>query len=225
MSNESIPWKPQFSYVILIFIWSVYIYEYKTNSNLNSFGVYPGSIAGLRGVLFAPMIHNSISHLVNNTIAFFILFNLLNSFYNTLSKSIFFFVYIFSGLLTWILGQNGYHIGLSGVIYGIFGFLIASGLIRKNYKLLAISFAVIFWYGSMFWYVFPIEEGISWEGHLSGLFVGVIWALIYRKDGPSPIEYEFEKTEFDDYFDENGNLRESLPDSLIQEDSTSDRDV
>ena len=106
-----------------------------------------------------------------------------------------------------------------------FGFLIASGLIRKNYKLLAISFAVIFWYGSMFWYVFPIEEGISWEGHLSGLVTGVIWALIYRKDGPSSTEYEFEKTEFDDYFDEDGNLRESLPDSLIQEDSTSDRDI
>ena len=225
MSNESIRWKPQFSYVILLFIWAVYIYEYISNSNLNNLGVQPASVVGLRGILFAPMIHSSISHLVNNTITFFILFNLLNSFYHTLSKSIFFLVYIFSGLLTWFLAQEGYHIGLSGVIYGVFGFLITSGLIRRNYKLLAISFAVIFWYGGLFWYVFPIEEGMSWEGHLGGLISGVILAVVYRKQGPSPIIHEFEKTEFDDYFDENGNLRESLPDSLIQEDSASDRDI
>ena len=58
----------------------------------------------------------------------------------------------------------------------------------------------------MIWYVFPIKEGMSWEGHLSGFIVGLILAIAYRKKGIVKKEYQFSKTEFDLLFDENGNF-------------------
>ena len=88
----------------------------------------------------------------------------------------------------------------------LFSFVFFSGIIRKHYRLVALSFIIIFLYGSMIWYVLPIKEGISWEGHLSGFMVGVFFSLLYRNKGVAIEEYEFSKTEFDDMFDEDGNF-------------------
>ena len=90
---------------------------------------------------------------------------------------------------------------------------------------MALALALIFWYGGLFWYLFPIEEHISWEGHSSGFASGVLLAFLYRHKGPSNDEYVFEKTEFDDYFDEEGNLKSSLSDGFIEEGSASDRNI
>ncbi|GFD92250.1 hypothetical protein KUL156_43270 [Alteromonas sp. KUL156] len=57
----------------------------------------------------------------------------------------------------------------------------------------------------MVWYVLPIKEGMSWEGHLSGLITGIVLALLYKNEGIIKERFEFSKTEFDDMFDENGN--------------------
>ncbi|MFT5892969.1 MAG: hypothetical protein ACI9Y7_003088, partial [Dokdonia sp.] len=65
---------------------------------------------------------------------------------------------------------------------------------------------VIFLYGSMIWYVLPIKEGMSWEGHLSGFLIGLFFAGIYRKRGTVKEEHQFKVTEFDLLFDENGNF-------------------
>ena len=113
---------------------------------------------------------------------------------------------LITGLLTWLIGVNAYHIGMSGVVYLLFSFIFFSGVIRKHYRLISVSLIVIFLYGSMFWYVFPIETGISWEGHLSGLFTGVCLSVYYRRFGPQKIEHQFTQTDFDLLFDENGNF-------------------
>jgi uncharacterized membrane-anchored protein YhcB (DUF1043 family) len=47
-------------------------------------------------------------------------------------------------------------------------------------------------YGGMIWGVFPMEEHVSWEGHLSGLVVGVALAFLYRKRGPQSPKYSYE---------------------------------
>ena len=90
---------------------------------------------------------------------------------------------------------------------------------------MALALALIFWYGGLFWYLFPIEEHISWEGHSSGFACGVLLAFLYRRKGPSNNEYVFEKTEFDNYFDEDGNLKSSLSDGFIEEGTASDRNI
>lgn len=95
-------------------------------------------------------------------------------------------MYCFTGILLWIIGRDSYHIGMSGIIYALASFLTVSGLIKRNYRLTALSLTVIFIYGSFFWGLFPIEQQISWEGHLSGAFVGFLLALFFKNQGPQP---------------------------------------
>ena len=88
----------------------------------------------------------------------------------------------------------------------LFSFIFLSGILKKQYQLVAVSLIVIFLYGSMVWYVFPIKEGISWEGHLSGFIVGFILAILFKKKGIVKEVYNFTQTDFDLLFDENGNF-------------------
>ena len=114
---------------------------------------------------------------------------------------------ILTGLLTWILGRPSYHIGASGIIYLLVSFIFFSGIVRKYYRLIALSLIVVFLYGSMIWYIFPMEERISWEGHLSGFLVGSVFAFIFRKKGPQPEKFIYTKNEdFEKLFDESGNF-------------------
>ena len=55
-----------------------------------------------------------------------------------------------------------------------------------------LSFLVIFLYGSMFWGLFPQQNKISWEGHLSGFIAGIIIAFLYKNQGPKRKKYQWE---------------------------------
>ena len=113
------------------------------------------------------------------------------------------------------MARKSYHIGASGIIYLLFSFIFFSGIIRKNYRLVAVSLMVIFLYGSMVWYVLPVKESVSWEGHLSGFISGLAMAFIYRDTGPQKFQYEWEKEdyepdEFDTLFEEQNDLKADL---------------
>jgi hypothetical protein len=114
-----------------------------------------------------------------------------------------------TGLWVWCGGREAYHIGASGVVYGLAFFLVFSGIFRKIVELAAVSLAVIFFYGSMIWGLFPFIPDISWESHLSGALAGFILALVYRNDGPQRIKFEWENEEEDEE-DINEKLDEIL---------------
>jgi len=131
-----------------------------------------------------------------------------------------------SGLSTWIIGGSGYHIGASGLVYVLMSFMLFKGLFSKHYRLTALSFAVIFLYGSMLWFVFPIKENMSWEGHLSGLLVGFVFALIFKTAIEKPPTYIWEAEHYDEsqdsflqHFDADGNFIEVLEEEPPNEDS------
>ena len=113
---------------------------------------------------------------------------------------------LFTGFLTWVIATSSYHIGASGIVYMLFSFIFFSGIMRKHYRLVALSLMIVFLYGGMIWYVFPIKEKMSWEGHLSGFIVGLVLSLVYKKRGPQNEDYYFKQTPFDLMFDENGNF-------------------
>lgn len=192
--------------LVIILIWLVYWIEIKFSLNFTRFGVYPREWSGLKGILFSPFIHSGTKHLFNNSIPVFVFIAMLFYFYQEIALKTLLLGSIMTGVLTWLIGGEGYHVGMSGVVYLLFSFIFFSGIFRKNYRLISVSLVVIFLYGGMFWYVFPIEKGISWEGHLSGLVIGLVFSVLYRKIGPQKGEYNFKKTEFDLLFDENGNF-------------------
>ena len=102
-----------------------------------------------------------------------------------------------SGILLWTSGASGNHIGLSGVVYALAAFLFLSGVIRRHAILMRVALVVVFLYGSIVWGVFPIEVGVSWQGHLAGAFVGGLLALVWRKEGPQPPPLPPEDEELD----------------------------
>ena len=90
-------------------------------------------------------------------------------------------LWVTTGILTWIIGRPAWHIGASGIIYALASFLVFGGIMSQNVKLILLSVLVAFMYSGLVWGVFPQDEQVSWEGHLSGAISGILWAYLCRK--------------------------------------------
>lgn len=180
------------SLFILSIAWALFLMDEYLGFHLWPNGIHPRTIEGLRGIFTMHFLHADWTHLINNTLSFFVLNSFLFYFYRRLSLQVFAWLFVLPGLVLWIIGRPANHIGASMLVYGLFGFLLLSGLVRKNPQARRVALVVALYYGSMVWYVFPIETGISWEGHLSGLTVGAVLALVYRRKGPPEPVYRFE---------------------------------
>src|SRR3989339_1510740 len=101
---------------------------------------------------------------------------------------------IIPGIFVWIFGRPAYHIGASGLIYGFVSFLFFSGLIRRDNRSIALALIVTFLYGGIIWGVLPIKAETSWESHLFGSIIGIMFAFIFRKADPAP-KYDWEDEE------------------------------
>ena len=185
-----------FTAAFLISIWGVHLIDTVFELNLNYYGNRPRELRGLIGILTYPFLHSGLEHLWNNTISFLVLNSLLFYFYRSLAVRVWLLMFIFSGAILWIIGGiNSNHIGASGIVYGLASFLFFSGVFRKNPLLMRISLVVVFVYGGMVWWMLPIKTGISWQGHLSGAFTGLVLAYLYRNSGPKNPIYKFEISE------------------------------
>lgn len=177
-------------------MWLVYWADYLFVLDFQKFGVLPQTYKGIKGIFFMPWIHahEDFRHLLNNSIPTFLLLTLLFYSYKEVAFKVFIFSWFLSGTLLWMFAKNNgaYHIGMSGVIYALASFLFVSGVIRKYLPLQALSLFIVFLYGSMIWGIFPTKQHISWEGHLSGMLVGIFLAIVYRKLGPQRPKYQFE---------------------------------
>ena len=207
--------------LFVLTIWIVFWIEVRFGVNFNPFGVYPRKLSGLWGVFFSPFIHSGIRHLFNNTIPLLVLSIALFYFYRSISWKILGYGLLLTGLITWLIARPAYHIGASGIIYLLASFLFFKGVFSKHYRLVALSLIVVFLYGGLLWYVTPIDPEVSWEGHLSGLIVGLLFAFIFKKNiakAPKYVwehpDYDEEEDEFMRHFDENGNFIEKLPDEI-----------
>ena len=182
------------AFSILLLMWLVFALDYYLELELYKYGVHPGEVDGLIGIITSPFLHSTrdFGHILNNSMPAFMLTWLLFYHYRTIATKSFLMIYILAGLGTWILGKESFHIGMSGVIYGLTSFLVFSGFFRKNMRVAGISLFVIFIYGSMIWGIFPLKVGVSWEGHLSGLAAGIMAAVLFKETGPQPAKLRYE---------------------------------
>ncbi len=199
----------------VLLIWLVFWFEIRFGFDFTNFGVYPRTLKGLKGVLFSPFIHSGIEHLYHNTIPLFVLSTALFYFYRPIAWRVLAYGILLSGFLTWCIGRPAFHIGASGLIYVLVSFTFFKGIFAKHFRLVALSLLVVFLYGSMVWYTMPIKEGMSWEGHLSGMITGIIFALIFRKEIVKPKKYVWERDDYNEdndaflkHFDNDGNFIE-----------------
>lgn len=197
--------------IFVFFMWLVKIVEVLFGLDLSRFGIYPLSRIGLPGILLSPFIHADFTHLFNNTLPFFFLATALFYFYSEVALKVFIWTYLFTGALVWVAGREAWHIGASGLVYGLASFLFFSGIIRRHFRLIALSLLIVFVYGSMVWGLFPgVYKNVSWESHMLGFFAGVALAVLYRNKGPQRPVHEWMNDEEDESLEVSGVEEEEI---------------
>jgi membrane associated rhomboid family serine protease len=169
-----------------ILLWLVMIVESVTGIALPAYGIYPGQLSGLLGILSAPFIHGSPEHLLANTLPVVILGTALLYGYPKSSRIVLPVLFLGTGLGVWLIGRPSYHIGASGLASGMMFFVFVSGILRWDRRAIGLASAVFFLYGGMVWGVFPTKPQVSYEAHLSGAVLGVVLAVLLRKLDPPP---------------------------------------
>ncbi|MDZ7607428.1 MAG: rhomboid family intramembrane serine protease [Cyclobacteriaceae bacterium] len=191
-------------------LWFIKAVELATQANYAFLGVLPRTLRGSIGIVTAPLIHGDLIHLMSNTIPLVMLGFILFYFYSKFAIEVFIWIYLISGFWTWLIARNSYHIGASGVVYGMAAFLFFSGIFRRNRPLMTISAVILFLYGGFLYGIFPgmVESDVSWESHFTGALAGTLLAFLFRK---ADTGMEDKKIPFDDSDDESAYF--SSPDA------------
>lgn len=194
--------------ILLMVMWLVKIVEVVFHLDLGFLGIKPLSVEGLPGIVFFHFLHGNWKHLISNSVPILILGTSLYYFYRPIANKILLILLFSTGLLTWCGARGGVHIGASALVYGLCFFLMLSGFLRRDRKLIIISLVVVFLYGSLVWGLYPkyaIENNISWEGHLSGFVMGIVLAFFYKNEGPQREDYIWEDDDETDDVVDNSN--------------------
>ncbi len=175
------------------FLWLILFLDYFLGLELARFGLRPGHLRGLIGLLTAPLLHSGVEHMFSNTLPLIISMTAILYLYPRSSVRVIPIIWIGSGMLAWIIGRPSLHFGASGFVYGLLAFVFISGVLRFDMRSVAVSIMVWFLYGSMIWGLLPIRPNMSWELHLSGAILGVALAIVFRQWDITPIKrYEWE---------------------------------
>jgi membrane associated rhomboid family serine protease len=182
------------AFLFLAALWLVFLLDAFLGLKLNRFGLRPGSVPGLIGVVTAPLLHGSLSHIFSNSMSLVVSLTAILYLYPNSSTRVIPMIWLGSGLLAWLIGRPSMHFGASGFIYGLLAYVFFSGILRRDMRSVAVSLLVGFLYGSLIWGVLPIRPHMSWELHLSGGLMGVLLAFLYRKwDRVPVIRYDWEE--------------------------------
>ena len=141
--------------IFIALMWLVKITELLLETDLSGYGIYPLTVKGLAGIIFSPLIHSDFNHLFNNSLPLFFLTTALFYFYSEVAVKVLLWTWFLTGLLVWLAGREAWHIGASGLVYGLASFLFFSGILRWHFRLIALSLLIVFLYGSMVWGLFP----------------------------------------------------------------------
>lgn len=194
-ANFRLALKVVFGFVVLL--WAIHIANFLLGYRLNAFGILPRESIGLRGVLFAPLLHANFKHLFDNSIPLAVIGSLgLFVYPNSLTRALP-LIYAGTGLLVWAFaGGNAIHIGASGLIYGVLAFVFLSGLLKRDARGVTLSLLVWFLYASLTWGILPQPGPVSWESHLFGAVVGTAMAFGHRRwDLPPARKYSWDEEE------------------------------
>ncbi len=167
-------------------IWLVWLCGALSDWPLDELGIAPRRAAGLIGILSAPLVHGSFTHLMSNTLPLAVLSALALYSYPRTFRYAFPLIWVGAGCGVWLFARPSVHIGISGIVHGLMFFLFFIGLLRRDRQAISIALMVFFLYGGMLLTVLPRELEISWEYHLFGALFGAIAAILWRGVEPVP---------------------------------------
>lgn len=173
-------------FIFVLLLWIIHLMSYLFDLDYSHLGVYPLHMKGIPGIFLSPLIHGNFEHLISNSLPLLVLGTMLFYFYPKSALKVFVLLYFITGIWVWFGARPAFHIGSSGIVYGLASFIFTCGALLKNIRLMAVSLLVVFLYGSLIWGLFPIDWRISWESHLSGFVLGVVLAFIYKNENYYP---------------------------------------
>lgn len=193
-ANFRLAFKISFSFVAFISL--IHLLNWGLELGIERFGVRPRQLAGLPGILLAPLLHGSFGHLASNAVPMLVLGTGMLHLYPASAASVVPAVYLGTGAAVWLFAARGIHIGASGLVYGLVSYIFLAGVIRRDTRAIAASMLVSFLYGTLAWGVFPIRPGVSWETHLAAALIGGALAIALRHlDIPPRKRYSWEDEE------------------------------
>jgi membrane associated rhomboid family serine protease len=184
--------------LMVLVMWTVKMVEEFLTGSLSDYGLRPGEFSGLIGIVTMPFLHGDFEHLINNSAGIFITTLVALQIYPKSFWRSFGLIYVLGHLLTWLFARdNSVHIGASGVIYGLWGFLLMGAFVRRDRPASGAAMVVVLLFAGMIWGTMPIWVDKSWEGHLFGMLSGFVAAGVFSKmdrviPEPWPEEVEFE---------------------------------
>ena len=157
--------------------WLVYLINFVMPVDLRLYGLRPRNLEGLWGILSGPFLHGNLNHLIANTGVLFVLLLVSLSFSRRLTAIAISVVALLGGGLVWVFGRAGtLHIGSSGIIFGLLGFLLFIGVFRREKMALVITLVIFILYGGAMLSLFQHVPGISWSSHFFGFLTGALSA-------------------------------------------------
>lgn len=164
-----------------LLLWLVRAVEWGTATSFGGLGIFPRQVSGMVGILTAPLVHGDFIHLLSNTLPMLLLLMAVFYFYPKIALQVFVGIYLITGFWVWIAAREAYHIGASGLVYGLATFLFFSGVFRRDTRSVAVALTIVFLYSGMLQGLLPgPDPSISWESHLLGAAAGIFCSFCYR---------------------------------------------
>src|SRR5258708_2585373 len=158
-------------------LWLIQLFNWTLDLELQRFGVRPREWQGLPGILLAPLLHGDFMHLLANSMPLLVLGTVLLHLYPAAAVRVLLAVYLGPGIAVWLFARDSVHIGASGMAYGLVGYILVAGLIRRDRRAIAASLLVCFMYGALVWGVLPFHPCGSWATHLAGALNAVALSI------------------------------------------------
>ncbi len=166
------------SFVLVLYVIEI-INTLLLHSLNRTFGLRPRSLDGILDILTFPLLHANLTHLISNTLpliifGFLVFLSGMRVFVTALAAS-----WLGSGIVVWLIGGFNVTVGASGVVFGLFAFLLVRGFFNRNWWQILLSVVLFMAYGGILFGILPtVASYVSWQAHLGGAIGGVAAALL-----------------------------------------------
>jgi membrane associated rhomboid family serine protease len=153
-----------------------------TANSLLNHGLVPRTWSGLQGIIFSPFLHGSVRHLLSNLLPFIVLSWLVATEGSQRYVRVALLVTLLGGLLVWTVGRPTIHVGASGLIFGLWAYLLARAWFQRSLISFAVALITLVGYSGLILGFIPVP-GVSFESHIAGALAGIVVAWLMHAKG------------------------------------------
>ncbi|MFE7185862.1 rhomboid family intramembrane serine protease [Streptomyces erythrochromogenes] len=164
-------------------LWLLEAVDYATGHALDQYGILARDPDSLSGIFSAAFLHFGFDHVASNSVPLLVL-----GFIAALSGirrflAVCGLILLADGLGTWLISPSGtMTLGASGIVFGLFGYLLVRGFVERKALGIAVAVGVAaVWGTTIVSGILPTDSGVSWQGHLCGLVAGIVTALYFQR--------------------------------------------